>query len=278
MEKLNNSCSCKPFFGCVCGQEVPQNIMNIVEAFGGINNINGFNASVSELRYDLKNVKLVNEEQFKKLGAKKVVIFEGTKHVQVELGEGVEELNFNVKKYSPLLKAMSNQVKSAIEQNKNTNNQVVSEVSEQVVLSPVNGKIVALKDLKDGIFSEGLVGNGVAILISDDSKVVAPFDGKITMMPANKNQFIFSSKEGVELVVVLGQDSYKLDGIGLEPKVKLNEEVKAGTLLFELNLKKFDSENIDKHIVVSTTKFSSLNNIEEVASKAEKSKQLFKLV
>lgn len=280
MSNLNKECNCKQFFGCVCGQEVPQNVIKIVEAFGGIHNINGFNNSVSELRYDLKNVNLVNVDELKKLGAKKVVILESSKHVQAEFGEIVQELNFEVKKYSNLLRTIvSEEIKSASTNTKNNTKEVQAETNKSV-LAPVSGKVISFAELNDGIFSENLVGNGVAILLNDKnstSKVIAPFDGRITMLPASKNQFIFRSNSGVELVILLGQNSFKLDGLGIESRVKLNEEVKAGDTLFDLDLKRFTTENIDKHIVISTTNFSSLKNIKDRSTEAIQGQKLFEL-
>lgn len=97
------------------------------------------------------------------------------------------------------------------------------------------------------------------------------------MLPASKNQFIFRSNSGVELVILLGQDSFKLDGLGIESRVKLNEEVKAGDTLFDLDLKRFTTENIDKHIVISTTNFSSLKNIKDRSTEAIQGQKLFEL-
>ncbi|WP_027121158.1 PTS glucose transporter subunit IIA [Mycoplasma leonicaptivi] len=281
MSNTENKCPCKPFFGCVCYNEVPKKVLDVVEAFGGINNILGFNNSVSELRYDVKNVNLVSEEKLKKLGSKKVLILEGAKHIQVELGEIVEELNFEVKKYANLLKSKEQNIEIKSDTNDSKSEKTdVKHSNEMEVLAPVSGEIVLLKDLNDGIFSNNLVGNGLAIkfdLNSSKLSVKAPFKGKVTMLPANKNQFIFNSVCGNELVVILGLDSYKLNGIGINFKVKLNETVEAGQEIVELNLDNFKNENIDNHIVLSTTQFSKLNNISDLANKAQVSEKLFVL-
>lgn len=54
MSNCKKECQCKIVYGCVCGQKIPEKVIKLIEAFGGIENIKGFNCSVSELRYDLK--------------------------------------------------------------------------------------------------------------------------------------------------------------------------------------------------------------------------------
>ncbi|WP_416373589.1 PTS transporter subunit EIIB [Mycoplasmopsis cynos] len=83
---------------CVCGQKIPEKVIKLIEAFGGIENIKGFNCSVSELRYDLKNSDLIDEKLFLKLGAINVSIFSEINHVRVELKENAENVNTEIKK------------------------------------------------------------------------------------------------------------------------------------------------------------------------------------
>lgn len=282
MSNQNNTCICKPFFGCVCNQEVPAKVIQIVEAFGGIHNINAFSNSVSELRYDLKDVSLVQSETLKTLGASKVTIFQDTKHVQAQFGDVVEELNFEVRKYAQKLASQTTNHNNSVSANneaKNTQKQALNTLN---VLSPVDGQIIALSELKDGIFSEGLVGQGVAIKLSQTSgKIVlkAPFDGSITNLPASKNQFLFATKCGIEVIIILGQDSYKLNGIGINLLAPVNTELKAGQDLFELNLDQFSKEQIDTHIIICATHSSSLQTVVNKAQQQVKVGQnLFDLV
>ncbi|MBN4083305.1 PTS glucose transporter subunit IIA [Mycoplasma sp. CSL10137] len=258
-------------------EHAPQEVQELTDAMGGIKNIVSFNNSVSQLRYDLRNPSLVNEELLKKLGAKKVNLFTEQKYIQVEMGDIVETINKVIKKYASVIVDNSDHNLVTTTNNVNAKGQKASK--EMEVVAPLSGKVVSLESLKDGVFSNGLVGNGLAIKMEGNSKVelLAPFNGRITSMPASKTQFIFKTNCDVELIVLIGQDSYKLDGLGIEGKVSLNEEVKAGDTLFVVDLEKFTNEKIDKTLIISTTSDSRLKKVIELEELAVSGKKLFKL-
>ncbi|SJZ67059.1 PTS glucose transporter subunit IIA [Mycoplasmopsis verecunda] len=257
-------------------------LAGIIDAFGGFDNILAFNNSVSQLRYDVKDLSLVDVEQLKKLGASEVKVFDGAKHVQATF-PCAEELNGFVKSNKEELKPLCNSVENNNDANcgcdskQNKNQECASEIE---ILAPVSGKVFPLSELNDGVFSEGLVGNGFGIRLENktQAQVIAPFDGKITMMPANKSQFILSNSTlEIEAVIVLGKDSYKLDGIGFESFVKLNDSVKAGDKLFELDLNRFNNENINKDVLFVLTQDSKLQKITNLKSEARVNDILFTL-
>ncbi|MHA3826045.1 PTS glucose transporter subunit IIA [Mycoplasma sp. BRA285] len=257
------------------------NLAAIIDAFGGFDNILAFNNSVSQLRYDVKNIALVNVEELKRLGASDVKVFDAAKHVQVTF-PCAEELNCFIKCNKEQLKPLC----SSVETNNDAHcgcakSETKVEVSSQIdVLAPVTGEVFALEELNDGVFSKGLVGKGFGIKLSNGTKaeVVAPFDGKIAMMPANKSQIILSnSSNGAEAVILFGKDSYKLDGIGFKSYVALNDSVKAGDKLFELDLTRFNNENINKDVLFVLTEDSKFQEISSLEAKATVGKKLFTL-
>ncbi|MFV8400995.1 PTS glucose transporter subunit IIA [Mycoplasma sp. 005V] len=258
------------------------NLAAIIDAFGGFDNILAFNNSVSQLRYDVKNIALVNVEELKRLGASDIKVFDAARHVQVSFPYA-EELNCLIKCSKEELKPLC----SSVEANSNNhcgcatkNDSNAQAVTELEVLAPVTGTTFALESLKDGVFSNGLVGKGFGIKLTNETKaeVVAPFDGKIAMMPANKSQIILSnSSNGVEAVILFGKDSYKLDGIGFKAFVALNDSVKAGDKLFELDLNRFNNENINKDVLFVLTQDSKFQEITNLEAKATVGKKLFTL-
>ncbi|TDV24069.1 PTS system D-glucosamine-specific IIC component [Mycoplasmopsis mustelae] len=266
---------CKPFLGCVCNQEVPSNIKDLIDAFGGATNLKNLNNSVSQLRYDVNDLKLVSEELLKKCGAKNVAIFNESNHIQVELEKNAEELNFEVKKYLQLLQRQP--INTNTKQTSIKNNLESTETNETIdVLAPVSGKLIDLKTLNDGIFSANLVGNGVAIQMDKSAKsinIIAPFDGKIQMMTAAKNQFIYHSDCGLEVVILVGLDADKLSGIGFETINKINTELKAGETLLNLNMEKIVAANLDIHLIICSiddAKFQILQKPNSTISQGEK--------
>ncbi|QKT05427.1 PTS glucose transporter subunit IIA [Mycoplasma sp. OR1901] len=257
--------------------QAPQEVQELVDAMGGIKNIVSFNNSVSQLRYDIKNTSLVDVESLKKLGAKKVNLFTEQRHIQVEMGDVVETINKVVKKYASVIVDNSKESSTTTTTNKEVKGQ--SYPSEINVIAPLSGEVVSLESLNDGVFSNNLVGNGLAIKMAGNSKVelVAPFNGRIISMPGSKTQFIFKTNCDVELIILIGQESYKLDGLGIEGKASLNEEVEAGKPLFVVDLEKFTNENIDKTLIISTTSDSRLKTVSELEKTAVSGQKLFKL-
>ena len=108
------------------------------------------------------------------------------------------------------------------------------------IKSPLSGKVIALSEIDDPVFSGGAMGNGIAIEPTDN-KVYAPFDGEIEFIAESKHAIGLKSEDGVELLIHVGMDTVQMDGKGFDVKVKANEKVKAGELLLE-----FDKEGIQK--------------------------------
>ncbi|WP_051789183.1 PTS glucose transporter subunit IIA [Mycoplasma buteonis] len=304
---------CKEMANNCQANQVPQEINEVVEAFGGVDNILAMNNSVSELRYDLKDVNKLDKATLEKLGANKIKVFDREKHVQVCFGGDVQELNQLVKKYAPQLKeelacASVSQCYSETSEVKNDSCNSVCETKcdakdnsccdesqkeccqascDQVsteddteFLAPVSGKVVSLESLNDGVFSEKLVGNGLAIqfdLNASKMDVIAPYSGKISMMPANKTQLIFTSANGVETVMVIGKDSAKLDGIGIDAHFGLNDSVSRGQVLMTVNVEKFKEENVDNNFIISTTSDSKFQILSDTSTQAIAGEKLFKL-
>ncbi|MFV8481041.1 PTS glucose transporter subunit IIA [Mycoplasma sp. 653B] len=257
------------------------NLAAIIDAFGGFDNILAFNNSVSQLRYDVKNIALVNVEELKRLGASDIKVFDAARHVQATF-PCAEELNCFIKCNKEELKPLCSSVQANSESNcgcakTEAKTQIVNQIE---VLAPVTGTTFTLESLNDGVFSKGLVGKGFGIKLTNETKaeVVAPFDGKIAMMPANKSQIILSnSSNGVEAVILFGKDSYKLDGIGFKAFVALNDSVKAGDKLFELDLNRFNNENINKDVLFVLTQDSEFQEISNLEANATVGKKLFTL-
>lgn len=104
-----------------------------------------------------------------------------------------------------------------------------------VVLAPITGTVVDLADVPDPVFSEKVVGDGLAINPTDN-KIVAPFEGVITKLFHTNHAIIIKSDTGVEIMIHIGLDTVQLNGEGFTPKVKQGDHVKAGDLMLELDL------------------------------------------
>jgi glucose-specific phosphotransferase system IIA component len=106
--------------------------------------------------------------------------------------------------------------------------------SNCVIKAPANGRCVALEDLKDGMFSEKMLGDGVAIDTTGDV-VCAPCDGVITAIVPSKHAFAMKLKNGLELLVHIGLETVSLNGEGFTILAEVDEKVKVGTPIIKMD-------------------------------------------
>ena len=108
------------------------------------------------------------------------------------------------------------------------------------IASPIDGTVKSLLESSDEVFSSETVGKG-CLIIPEDNKVYAPFDGTITTLFPTKHAIGITSKDGVELLIHIGINTVNLQGKGFEARVEQGDVVKKGDLLLE-----FDSSIINE--------------------------------
>ena len=110
-----------------------------------------------------------------------------------------------------------------------------SSQSSGYLLAPVSGVAVPLSDLPDPAFSEGMLGDGVAI-DPEDGRFCSPCKGKVVGITDTAHAYNLLSEDGLELLLHIGIDTVELKGRGFSPKVKTGDSVEAGDLLAEVDL------------------------------------------
>ncbi|MBU5480256.1 PTS system trehalose-specific EIIBC component [Blautia sp. MSJ-19] len=103
----------------------------------------------------------------------------------------------------------------------------------------LTGKVIPLKEVNDGVFSEGMMGEGLAI-VPEDGILYAPADAEVTMlMEESRHACGLVLANGMEILLHVGIDTVEMKGDGFEYLVSENQKVKAGTPLI-----RFDREKI----------------------------------
>ena len=110
----------------------------------------------------------------------------------------------------------------------------VAPVSANAILAPMRGSVIALDQVPDSTFASGLLGKGVAI-IPAVGKVIAPFPGEVASLFQTKHAIGLQSDSGIELLIHVGSDTVKLDGVPFTAHVKEGDRVQAGDLLIEFD-------------------------------------------
>lgn len=114
----------------------------------------------------------------------------------------------------------------------------VQNVQNEEVVSPLNGEVIALSEVKDAAFSSGALGHGVAIEPSE-GKLVAPVAGTVSALFPTKHAIGITTDSGADLLIHIGMDTVQLEGKFFTAHVSQGDYVKAGQLLIE-----FDMEQI----------------------------------
>lgn len=129
------------------------------------------------------------------------------------------------------------------------------------VYSPMNGKVIQLKEVNDVTFSDNLLGKGAAI-IPNEGKVVAPCDGKIDVFFETGHAIGITTSTGIELLIHVGLETVNLNGKYFTPQVKVGEEVKKGDTLLLFDLTKIIAEGYDVTtpiVVTNSNDFMEIN-------------------
>ncbi len=140
-----------------------------------------------------------------------------------------------------------------------------------------SGHTLALSEVKDEAFSQGLLGNGIAVR-SRDGRFYSPVDGVVTMVFPTMHAIGIKGKGGFDLILHIGVDTVKLQGKGFHAFVKEGNPVKKGDLLLEADLGLIEQEGYDPvSILVVTDPINSDLQYSKVTECREKKDILFKM-
>ena len=103
------------------------------------------------------------------------------------------------------------------------------------LLSPMTGTVIPLETVPDGAFSRKLLGDGVAIL-PQEGTIVSPVDGTLSAISHTLHAYVFTSEEGLEILVHVGLQSVGLQGRGFYPLIPVGQKVRAGDPVADVDL------------------------------------------
>lgn len=112
-----------------------------------------------------------------------------------------------------------------------------------------NGTLFPIEEVNDVVFSEKFMGDGVAFKLADEN-ICAPFSGKITNMYHTNHALVIESEDNFEVLIHFGLGSFQIPFGTIKAFVKENDEIKAGQLLIQVDLKYFKRMNIDPVVPV----------------------------
>ena len=143
----------------------------------------------------------------------------------------------------------------------------VAPASANDILAPMSGSVIALEQVPDSTFASGLLGKGVAI-IPAVGQVIAPFPGEVASLFQTKHAIGLQSDSGIELLIHVGIDTVKLDGVPFTAHVKEGDRVQAGDLLIEFDRQAILDAGYDLATPIIISNSDDYREIDTVASSA----------
>ncbi|WP_406880302.1 glucose-specific PTS transporter subunit IIBC [Staphylococcus aureus] len=207
----------------------------VLEAMGGKANIKHLDACITRLRVEVNDKSKVDVPGLKDLGASGVL--EVGNNMQAIFGPKSDQIKHEMQQI------MNGQVvenPTTMEDDKDETVVVAEDKSatselSHIVHAPLTGEVTPLSEVPDQVFSEKMMGDGIAIKPSQ-GEVRAPLNGKVQMIFPTKHAIGLVSDSGLELLIHIGLDTVKLNGEGFTLHVEEGQEVKQGDLLINFDL------------------------------------------
>jgi glucose-specific phosphotransferase system IIBC component len=233
----------------------------ILDAMGGPKNIIHLDACITRLRVSVNEIKAIDRDRLKKLGATGVL--EVGNNIQAIFGPRSEIIKSQMQAImgDKKTRKVGRTEKGVEQQLKEVDSAALQNVRiEECFVAPIKGEIVPITEVPDPVFSEKMMGDGFAIKPAE-GLVVSPVDGMIANLFPTKHALGILSEKGREILIHIGLDTVNLKGEGFEILVTENQQVKKGQPVL-----KFDIGYIKEHAKSTMTPivFTNLEEGEKV--------------
>ncbi|MEL0537642.1 glucose-specific PTS transporter subunit IIBC [Staphylococcus debuckii] len=212
----------------VAASELP---FKVLDAMGGKENIKHLDACITRLRVEVNDKAKVDVEELKGLGASGVL--EVGNNMQAIFGPKSDQIKHDMQQIMDGKITSPEETTVTEEGDKETAE--IAAAGGGVVYAPIKGEVVDISEVPDKVFSEKMMGDGIAIK-PETGEVVAPFDGVVKMVFPTKHAIGLESKDGIELLIHFGLETVKLEGQGFDILVKENENIVLGQPLMKVDL------------------------------------------
>jgi len=107
--------------------------------------------------------------------------------------------------------------------------------ANNILASPLTGKIVPLANVKDEAFSSGALGPGIAIE-PEEGILKSPCNGTVDSIPEGKHAVTLIADNSAEVLIHIGMDTVGLKGAPFTVKVEDGQKVKKGVTLIKFDI------------------------------------------
>lgn len=234
----------------------------IVKGLGGKSNLSDVDCCATRLRVTVHDPDLIDEGVLKASGASGVI----------KKGSGIQVI------YGPQVSVVKSKLEDFLESPQSDDvNDVLSDdikdISTSVktpgketnltLYSHLYGKIIALEDVDDEVFSQKILGDGIAIE-PKEGKLYAPCDAKVDSVFDTKHAINLITQDGCEILLHIGIDTVKLGGKHFKVHVSDGQDVAKGDLLISFDIGKIKSEGFKTTtpmVICNTDEYTSIKSI-----------------
>lgn len=132
-----------------------------------------------------------------------------------------------------------------------------------------SGKSVSITNVPDPVFSEKMLGDGIAI-IPDDNEVLSPVNGTIIDVTDTLHAYCITTDDGLDILVHIGINTVELKGEGFKSFVKVNDKVNVGDRLASVDLEFIKSKGYETYTPIIITNCNELKEIKGVETDTQK--------
>ncbi|MVB11800.1 PTS system glucose-specific EIIA component [Caprobacter fermentans] len=131
------------------------------------------------------------------------------------------------------------------------------------MMAPLSGKVVPITEAPDSVFSNKVLGDGVAVIPSS-GKVLSPVSGTIVQIAHSLHAICLEGDDGAEILIHLGIDTVSLEGKGFTCCVREGQHVVAGEELMEMDLELIKTKGLS---TVSPCIITNLDRMKDLSMK-----------
>ncbi|EOS37774.1 alpha-glucoside-specific PTS transporter subunit IIBC [Lachnospiraceae bacterium 29-91] len=206
----------------------------ILAFLGGKDNIIDVTNCATRLRVNVKDASRVRPEiEFKKIGAHG--LSKNGTAIQVIVGLKVPKVRDQFEECMAK-NILPTEYADAAEKNdvNDTTERKVQKTEKRCLYAAQTGTAIPLEKVPDDVFSQKVMGEGVAV-IPDDTLVVAPAAGEVAVVAETKHAYAIVAEDGTEILIHIGLETVNLQGKGFEALVKPGDKVQIGTPLCKVD-------------------------------------------
>lgn len=129
------------------------------------------------------------------------------------------------------------------------------------IVAPQTGVCVGIEEVPDEVFSDKLLGDGVAVIPSEN-EVKSPVTGTVVQVFDTLHAYSIKSDDGLEILVHIGLNTVELKGEGFSAKVKDGDRVNAGDVLCEADINFIKEKGYEIYTPIVVTNSDEVKGLE----------------